>query len=115
MERARIKRTEVEVGVIDNIIDTFIFVFKENAAIVISLSALSVSIFSLYSNNKFKKLSLMPHLSADLTVTSTVTWTDATSFSDATIGKGESIMVRIDQLTSKPVALTFNIFGYLTE
>lgn len=54
-------------------------------------------------------------LSADMTVTSTATWTDATSFNDAEIAKGESLLVRIDQLTSKPVQLIFNVFGYYSK
>lgn len=54
-------------------------------------------------------------LSSDMTVTTTTTWTDATSFNDAVLSPGETLMLRIDQTTAKATGLTFNIFGYLTE
>lgn len=54
-------------------------------------------------------------LSSDMTVTSTTTWTDATTFNDAQLAPGETLMLRLDQLTAKPRRLVFNIFGYLTE
>ena len=51
----------------------------------------------------------------DVTVTTTVTWTDVTVIDNPAVEPGESLLVRIDQLTSKPTSLVFCLYGYLTE
>lgn len=54
-------------------------------------------------------------LSADLTITSTTTGSEATSFASATIASGSWIWIRVDQQTAQPTQCIINIYGHLTE
>lgn len=54
-------------------------------------------------------------LSADLTITSTTTGSESTSFSSATIVPGQWLYIRIDQCTAQPTQAIINIYGHLTR
>jgi hypothetical protein len=54
-------------------------------------------------------------LSADLTVTSTTTGSEATSFSSATINSGQWVWCWVKQTTAEPYQCVINLYGHLTE
>ena len=51
----------------------------------------------------------------DITTTNKADWTATTTINNPTVEPGESLMIRIDQLTQKPYSLSIAIDGYLTE
>ena len=51
----------------------------------------------------------------DITTTGKVTWTATTTIDNPTVEPGETLMVRIDQLTQKPYSFSVVIDGSLTE
>ena len=63
----------------------------------------------------FKDATPMAVLSADMTITSSTTGDDITSFASATIAPLQWLWIRVDQATAQPTQCIINIYGYLTE
>ena len=54
-------------------------------------------------------------LSADLSITSSTTGDEATSFTDATLAPGEWLWIRVDECTAQPAQCIITIDGFLSE
>lgn len=87
------------------------FVITKVTAVVYGTSP-DIDIALLHDVN-FRDATPTAVLSADLTVTSTTTGNETTSFSSATIASGQWLWIRVDQQTAQPTQCIINIYGYL--
>lgn len=70
---------------------------------------------NLYHDDNFKDATPTEVLSADLTVTSSTTGDDGTSFDSATIAPSKWLWIKVNEATAQPTQCIINIYGYLTE